>query len=301
MCILDLHPRVIVMESNFLSTVFLPLALAIIMFGMGLTLTLADFKRIGLYPKAVAVGLTNQLLLLPVVGFLVASIFPLSPEIAVGLMILAFCPGGATSNLITHLCKGDVALSITLTAISSIVTIFTIPFLVNFSLQHFLGADSPIHLPIGDSILKILLITIVPTALGMWCFARFPKFTLKAQKSVTMASAVLFVVVVLGAVMAQRDQLGEFFRQAGPATLALNVIMMGLGYFSGKLLRLRHRQNVAISLESGLQNGTLAITIALTLLHNSEMSIAPAIYGLIMFFTAGIMIFLVRKVKETED
>jgi bile acid:Na+ symporter, BASS family len=289
------------MESSFLSTVFLPLALAIIMFGMGLTLTLADFKRIALYPKAVAVGLTNQLLLLPIIGFLLANLFPLSPALAVGFMILAFCPGGATSNLITHLCKGDVALSITLTAVSSIVTIFTIPLLVNFSLEYFMGATNPVHLPVFDSIVKILLITIVPTALGMWCFARFPKFTLRAQKSVTIASGVLFVLVVMGAVMAQRDQMGDFFRQAGPATLALNVVMMTLGYFSGKLLRLRHRQNVAISLESGLQNGTLAITIALTLLHNTEMSIAPAIYGLIMFFTAGIMIFMVRKVRDKEE
>ena len=285
------------MESNFLTAVFLPLALGIIMLGMGMTLTIYDFKRILIFPKAVAIGLANQIILLPLIAFGIANIFPLSPELAVGIMILAVCPGGATSNLIAHLCKADVALSITLTAISSLVTVISIPLLVNFSLTYFMGVDSPRSLPVFDSMLKIIIITLIPTIIGMWINSLFPQFTRKSVKAVNIASAILFVAVILGAVLAERDKIVEYFFEAGPAALCLNLSTMFVGYFTARFFATNERQSFTIALESGLQNGTLGIAIASSplLLDNAEMAISPAIYGLLMFFTAGTMIFISRR------
>lgn len=285
------------MESNFLTAVFLPLALGIIMLGMGMSLTIGDFKRIVIYPKAVTIGLLNQIILLPIVAFGIAYAFPLQPELAVGIMILAVCPGGATSNLISHLCKADVALSITLTALTSLVTVFTIPLLVNFSLDFFMGITEVKKLPVFDAMVKILLITLVPTAFGMWIKIRFPNFTQKSLKAVNISSAVLFVVVVMGAIMAEKDNILSFFVQAGPAALTLNLLTMFMGYSIARAANTNEKQSFTISLESGIQNGTLGIAIASSplLLNNNEMAIAPAIYGLLMFFTAGVLIFISRR------
>jgi BASS family bile acid:Na+ symporter len=285
------------MESNFLTAVFLPLALGIIMLGMGMTLTLGDFKRVVIFPKAVGIGLFMQIILLPIIAFGIAYLFPLTPELAVGIMILAVCPGGATSNLISHLCKADVALSITLTAITSLVTVLTIPILVNFSLDFFMGITQPKKLQILDSMVKIILITVVPTALGMVINQRFPHFTRKSLKAVNIGSAVLFVVVVLGAILAEKENIVAFFAQAGPAALALNLVTMFVGYSLARSFGTNERQSFTISLESGIQNGTLGIAIATSplMLNNPEMAISPAIYGLLMFFTAGILIFISRR------
>lgn len=285
------------MESNFLTAVFLPLALGIIMLGMGMSLTLGDFKRVVLYPKAVSIGLFNQIILLPIIAFGITLLFPLSPELAVGIMILAVCPGGATSNLISHLCKADVALSITLTAITSLITVLTIPLLVNFSLDYFMGIEQPQQLDVLDAMLKIILITLVPTALGMWLNKRFPSFTRRSIKAVNIGSAVLFVLVVAGAVLAEKDNIIGYFAQAGPAALALNLVTMATGYLIPRGLGIMERQSFTISLESGIQNGTLGIAIASSplMLNNAQMAISPAIYGLIMFFSAGMVIYLSRK------
>lgn len=285
------------MESNFLTAVFLPLALGIIMLGMGMSLTPGDFKRVVLYPKAVSIGLFNQIILLPIIAFGITLLFPLSPELAVGIMILAVCPGGATSNLISHLCKADVALSITLTAITSLVTVITIPLLVNFSLNYFMGIEQPQQLDVLDAMVKIIIITLVPTALGMWLNKRFPSFTRRSLKAVNIGSAVLFVLVVAGAVLAEKENIVGFFAQAGPAALALNLVTMATGYLIPRAFGIMERQSFTISLESGIQNGTLGIAIASSplMLNNAEMAISPAIYGLIMFFTAGVVIYISRR------
>jgi bile acid:Na+ symporter, BASS family len=288
------------MESNFITAVFLPLALGVIMFGMGMSLRLADFYRVVAMPKAALLGLGNQLILLPLIAFAIASLFPLSPEIAMGIMVLAVCPGGPTSNLISYLCRADVALSITLTAISSLVTVLTIPFLINLSLAHFMGMDGPAQLPLLDSIFKILVITLVPTALGMSLNHWKPAFCKKSTGAVNLASMLLFVLVLAGAILSQREQLPGFFRQAGLATLALNVATMAAGYFSAKLFRLSREQGLTISIESGLQNGTLAIAIATSplMLGSPQMAIAPAIYSLIMFLTSGLLLGMIRLRKK---
>ncbi len=284
------------MEANFITAVFLPLALGVIMMGMGMTLTLADFRRIVVYPKAAAIGLVNQLVVLPLIAFAIAVAFQLPPMIAMGIMILAVCPGGPTSNLISYLCRADVALSISLTAVSSLVTVVTIPILINLSLGYFVEGAGAQELPVLESVLKILVITLVPTAIGMGLRARFPGFCSRAQGVVGVASMLLFVLVLAGAIFSQKDSLAGFFREAGMATIALNVLTMAVGYFSAKWFALGRRQAFTISIESGLQNGTLAITIAASplLLNSPDMAVAPAIYSLVMFVTSGALIALSR-------
>ncbi len=279
------------MESTFLTEIFLPLSLGIIMLGMGLALTPADFKRILLYPKAVAIGIVNQIIILPVVGFLLLQVFPMSlPELAVGIMVLAASPGGPTSNLITHLSKGDTALSISLTAISSIIVVFTIPLIVNFSLQYFMQHGEYVPLPVLQTMLSVLIITLIPVAIGMFVRNKAPRFAARMDKPVKVMSGILLILVILAAVLNDKEILGSSFRQAGPVALGLNLSMLLVGYLSPLLFGLNLAQRITISIESGIQNGTLAIAICATLLHNPTMTISPAIYSLIMFMTAGLII-----------
>ncbi len=279
------------MESSILTQVFLPLALAVIMFGMGLSLRFDDFKRILIYPKAVSLGLFNQLVLLPIVAFGIAILFQLPAELAVGLMILAACPGGATSNLITHLAKGDSALSITLTAFSSLITVITIPFIVNFSIVYFMPGGEEQKLEILGTVIAVLAITIIPVVIGMMVLKKAPQLAQKWDKPFRQFSAVFFVLIIVAALAKERENLVQFFIEAGPASLALNLATLGLGYGLAKLAGLNFRQSLTIAVESGIQNGTLGITIAATLIVNSVMTIPSAIYGLLMFGTAALIIF----------
>lgn len=285
------------MEQSLVTALFLPLALGIIMLGMGMTLTPHDFKRIAVYPRAVLVGVVCQLLLLPVLGFAIASAFDLAPELAVGIMLLALCPGGATSNIISHLAKADLALSISLTAISSVVTNFTIPIFLNLSLFHFMGGEQAIQLPILTTILQIFVVTILPVSLGMFIKRRFPAFTEKSLKAVNAVSAGFFVLILLLAIVKERANIIPFFQQAGLPALLLNLSGMVLGYVAGSLLALDVRQRFTVAIETGIQNGTLAIAIALSpaILNNSAMATPAAIYSLLMFVTATIVIFLSRR------
>ncbi|MGJ4751781.1 bile acid:sodium symporter family protein [Leptospira kmetyi] len=288
------------MESNLLTTVFLPIALGIIMLGMGMTLTIDDFKRIFVLPKAVITGLTLQLLLLPVTGWLIASVSGLPGELAVGLMLLAICPGGATSNLITHLAKGDVALSITLTAITSCVTVISIPFLLNVSMHHFLGAGQMIELNIPQTILQIFLITVLPVALGMFLNAKKPELSQRFEKTVKILSGVFLVLIIAGAIVRERQNIIPYFIKVGPASLALNLITMTLGFLGATLMKVTQSQRTSITIEVGIQNGTLGITIASTILNNPAMAIPSAIYSLIMFATGAIFSLWMHRVPERQ-
>jgi BASS family bile acid:Na+ symporter len=279
------------MQSSVLTELFLPFSLAVIMFGMGLSLRIEDFKRILIYPKAVGIGLLNQLVFLPIIAFGIANLFELPAELAVGLMILAVCPGGATSNLITHLAKGDAALSITLTAFSSVITVFTIPFLVNYSIGYFIPGGEAQQLEVVGTVVSVLVITIIPVALGMLVFAKVPKLAAKLDLPFRRISAIFYVVIVLAAVLKEKENLVRYFVEAGPAALALNVATLALSFGIAKLVKLPFRQGLTIAIESGIQNGTLGITIAATLLMNSVMTIPSAIYSLIMFGTAALVIF----------
>lgn len=274
------------------STIILAISLIIIMLGMGLSLVIDDFKRIVVYPKAIVVGLTNQLVLLPLIGFTVASFFPLRPEIAVGVMILAACPGGPTSNLITHLAKGDIALSVSLTALSSIITIFTIPLIVNLALTHFLDEGKVIQLDVLQTIVQIMVIIVIPVGIGMLIRHFKTAFAMKMAKPVRKGSAIVITLVILGILFKEKDNLVSYFQEAGIVSLVLNAATMLVGYYTSKLFGIRNERAISISIESGIQNGTLAISIAVVLLENTAFAIAPAIYSILMFFTGGIAIYL---------
>jgi bile acid:Na+ symporter, BASS family len=286
------------MEQNFFTTLLLPLSLAVIMLGMGLNLVMGDFGRIFRYPKAAAIGLINQLVLLPLIGYLILLVFSLPPELAVGVMILAACPGGPTSNLITYLAKGDIALSVTLTAFSTLIAMFTIPFVVNFSIQQFMPAGQTVTLPLAGTIVQLFIIAVVPVALGMLIRKYALSLAIKAFKPVRILSAVFLVVVIAGVFIKERANILEFFAQAGPVTLTLNLLTLLLGYFSSRLFRLSNQQSLTVSIESGIQNGTLAIAIAATMLQNTAMTIPSAIYSLIMFFTAAIVVAIALNTSE---
>jgi len=287
------------MENSILTAVFLPLALAFIMLGMGLSLTIKDFKNIIIFPKAVFLGLLNQMIFLPLIAFGLIVLFDLKGTMAIGLMILACCPGGATSNLISHLSRGDVALSVTLTAITSFITIISIPLIINFSIQHF-GEEGFITLPVLETIIQIMGVTVIPIIIGMFLNKKFPKLSLRADKPVRVASAVFFALIIIAAILKERANLVEYFTQAGPVTLLLNLSTLALGYFIAKAFLLPKKQQLTIAIESGIQNGTLGIMIAATLLQNSAMTIPVAIYSLIMFVPATLIIlFANRQKKET--
>lgn len=279
------------METNYLTDIMLPLSLAIIMLGMGLSLVPADFKRVILFPKAASVGILNQIVILPLVGFLLVWLFGLdNPELAVGVMVLAACPGGPTSNLISHISKGDTALSITLTAISSMIAVITIPLIVNLALSIYMQQGGYVPLPVFDTIFKLTLITLLPVSIGMLIRNKAMGFAQRMNKPVKIVSGILLVLIILAAILNNREIFVSSFRSVGPIALSLNVLMLFVGYISARLLRLNRAQRITISVESGIQNGTLGITIASTLLHNDVMAISPAIYSLIMFMTAGMII-----------
>ncbi|MDJ0743785.1 MAG: bile acid:sodium symporter family protein [Xenococcaceae cyanobacterium MO_167.B27] len=289
------------MESNFLTAVFLPLALFIIMLGMGLGLTLDDFKRVLVEPKAVVAGLIAQLILLPIVGFALATVFPLSPELAVGVMLLAACPGGPTSNMIAYLIKGNVALSITLTAITTLITVFTIPLVVNLSMQNFMGEGTALQLPFLNTVIQIAVITLIPISIGMVLHHYTPKLAATVEKSVKWLSLFFLSLIIVGLLVKERANVPSFFLQVGWVTLTLNIIMMALGYKLATVSQLDQPRAKSITVEVGIQNGTLAIAIASTptLLDMPTMAIPAAIYSLIMFVTSAAFGWLVKHQSDS--
>ena len=290
------------MIATLLSKVFLPLSLAIIMFGMGMTLIPSDFTRIVKYPKAVLIGLFNQLIFLPIIGFSLAVAFNLEPIMAVGIMILASCPGGPTSNLITQVCKGNIALSVTLTAIASFLSILTIPFILSYSLDYFgTNTDATIKLPIIDTILQIMVITVIPISIGMLIRRLKPNFAMKMEKPMRTASTVIFILVFIAVIAANFNLIGDAMKKVGLVTLLLNIATMGLGYLTARLFKLNLKNAISITVESGIQNGTLAFVIATTILNNIEMGIPTGAYSIWMFITSGILMWQLGKRKETKS
>jgi len=274
------------------SAIILASSLAIIMLGMGLSLVVGDFKRIFTQPKSIVIGLINQLILLPLIAYGLAIVFALPPEIAVGLMILAACPGGATSNLISHLAKADTALSVTLTAFSSFITILTIPFIVNFSLEQFLDQSNMIQLDVMQTFLQILMIVIIPISVGMLIRKYQEKFALRMGKPVRFASAILLLLIIVGIIIKEKDTLGESFQQAGLVVVTLNIIVMFLGYYTAKFFKVTNKRALSIAIESGIQNGTLGITVAVVLLNSSTFAIVSAVYGVLMFLTGAAAVYV---------
>lgn len=283
------------MEANLLTQVFLPLALFIIMLGMGLSLKFNDFRNVILFPGAVGIGLVLKLLFIPALTFGMLYLIPLQPELAVGFVLLASCPGGATTNLITHLAKGDVALSITLTAVASVITVFTIPVLVNLGMLQFMGEGQMIELPFFKTIVQILVITVLPVGVGMVFHKRFPRLSHKAEKPVKILSALFLVLIIAAVLIKERANLGEFFIKAGPLSLLLNLLGMLSGYFITKAITKNKARSLAVGIEVGIVNGTLGIAIAAGILENSVMTIPAAIYSIIMFPGAMLLVYMGNK------
>ena len=276
---------------NIVTDVVLPIALAFIMFSLGLGLSISDFTRIFLKPKEFFVGFISQLILLPIVALILVYIWPLSPEIAIGVMILAAAPGGATSNILTSFAKGDVALSISLTAVISILSVITIPLILGISLS-ILGTNlSSEGISLIDIALKMFLIVTIPVLIGMLLKNVISSFENLAKK----ISTLLFFLVLLGAVLAERENVVAYFAEAGLITLVLNIVMMLLAYYLSKSFISDISQQKAITLECGLQNGTLAIVVANVFFDGGAYLIPAATYSLIMYATSLPYIYYLRR------
>jgi len=286
------------MQASLLTNLLLPLALGVIMLGLGMGLTLDDFRRVARYPRAVMTGLILQVLILPAVAFGLALAFGLPPELAVGLMLLAASPGGATANIYSHLARGDVALNITLTAINSLLCLLTLPLILNWSLEYFLGAGQYVPPPVRK-VIEVAVIIVLPVVIGMVVRAYAPRLAERVEKPLRLLSVLVLVLLVAGAVLQERDTLVSFFAVVGLACLSFNLISMGVGYAAPIALKLPRRQAIAIAMEIGIHNGTLAIFIALNVLGNARISVPAAVYSLLMFATAAVFaLALNRRARE---
>ena len=280
---------------NIVTDVILPLALAFIMFVLGLGLTGSDFLRVVKQPRDFFVGAFSQIILLPIIAFILVKIWPIAPELAIGVMIIAAAPGGVTSNLLTSLAKGDVALSISLTAIISLLCVITIPFIVLTSVGLLNDSSITQDISLFSMSRDMFLIVTVPVILGMLIRRFASGAALKFEPIAKKISIVLFVLVLLGAIAAERENVISYFAQAGLITFVLNVVMMIVAYCVAKLLASGMKQKKCITIECGLQNGTLAIFVATSIFGGGMYVIPAATYSLIMFATSLIFVYLVRK------
>lgn len=282
--------------DSALTTVGLPIALGIIMFGLGLSLTVDDFKNVSKHPKAVLVALGCQLILLPLLCFGLVLLFNLSPVLAVGMMLLASSPGGTTANLFSHLFRGDVALNVSLTAVNSIIAIFTLPLITNLAIFYFY-ADLEEQVPLQFiEALKVFAIVLVPVAIGMFVKSAKPAFADSMDKPVRIMSAVILAVMVIGILLAERENVADYVFSVGPITLIFCALSLGLGYYVPRGFGLSDRQSIAASFEIGVHNSTLAIVVAVSLLNNEAMAVPAAVYSLIMFALAVAWGYLLTKV-----
>ena len=278
--------------TTIITQIFLPISLAIIMFGMGLTLVVNDFTRLFTYPKEVIIGLTNQLVFLPLIGFLIILLFDLNSSMAIGIMILSLCPGGPTSNLITQVARGNIGLSVTLTALASLITVFTIPIILSKAITYFTGeTDIVIELPIVQTMIQILVITVIPVSIGMLIRKKNEAFAARMERPMRIASTVLFIIIFLLVMFANKDLIVQAMKEVGLATLLLNLSTMTLGYLTAKVFGIKGKSQISITIESGIQNGTLAFVIATTILNNVEMGLPTGAYSIWMFITGGILMW----------
>lgn len=284
------------MESSPLISTGLPIALFIIMIGIGMTLTVRDFRQVAVYPKGMMVGTVAQIVVMPMAAFAIASMLNLSPAVAVGLVIIAACPGGTTSNLFVLLARGNIALSIVLTVSASLITIVTLPLFTNYALQFYAGTGEIIALPVGRTVTMLVGIVLFPVAIGMLFRTRAPAMARRAESMVSLFGGVVLALLVIGLVWGVRDQIWDLLRQAGPATLLLNLAGIFLGLLAGRVAGLTQRESMAVAVELGIKNSTIALLVTLTLLESSAMSIPAAVYGVLMFPIGFLLAAYGRKV-----
>lgn len=282
--------------DTVLVSIGLPLALAIVMLGLGLSLTVGDFARVARTPRAVGIALGLQLLVLPLICFGLVLALDLSPVLAVGMLLLAASPGGTTANLFSHLFRGDVALNISLTAINSLISVLTLPLITNLALARFepdLGGDE-VGLQFTKT-LQVFAIVLVPVALGMLVRRSSPAFADRMDRPVRGLSAVVLVLVIVGAVIAERDDVLDYLAQIGLAAALFCVVSLGLGYAVPRAFGVSDRQAVASAFEIGIHNSTLAITVAISVLDSIELAVPAAVYGIVMFPLAAIFGRLITR------
>lgn len=289
------------MGPSFLSAVMLPASLGLLMFGMGLSLSLRDFERVLVKPRSLIIGLCCQMILLPAIAFTIASLANLPEEVKVGIVIIAACPGGATSNLITYLLRGNVALSISMTAVNSLLTLASVPFIIFLGLEWFTGSGTLIKLPFWNTVINIFLVTLVPTSIGVLTKYKFPIVARKLEKPgrflLPSLYAVIFLIAMLGAKGESTHEITSLYLQVAPFVFLLNILGMLSGYSSARLLKYGKRTRITLSVEVGIQNSALAITIASSslFLNNPAMAIPAIVYGFFTFFSALIFGMIIRK------
>lgn len=279
---------------NFITDVILPLALAFIMFTLGLGLTFSDFARVAKMPKNFLIGLISQLIFLPLVALIIVFIWPLQPELAIGLMLIAAAPGGVTSNILTSFAKGDVALSISLTAVMSLLSVISVPIVLGLSIG-LISNDSLGSISLTGIAISMFLIVTLPVLLGMIFRASLSYLTKKIEKGAKILSSALFFLVLIGAILAERQNLVEYFAQTGLVVLILNILMMAIAYYWAKLFSTGNSQLKAISIECGLQNGTLAIFVGTSVFGGGLYIVPAATYSVIMYLTSLIFIYFIRN------
>lgn len=287
------------MTDSALLTIGLPIALAIIMFGLGLSLTLQDFVRVARWPKAALLALACQLFVLPALCFGLVLLFDLPPNLAVGMMLLAAAPGGTTANLFSYLAGGDVALNVTLTAINTVLAVVTIPVVVNLSALYFAGESSELRLPPGQ-VVPIIAIVLVPIVIGMAVRSRFSAFAERMQRPVKLGSIAVLALVIVAALIESWDVFTENVLRLGSLSLILCTLALAVGYYVPRLAKVGYRQSIASAMEVGVQNATLAITVALSLMQQFEVGISPAIYGVMMFVPATVVAYALSKREHPE-
>jgi BASS family bile acid:Na+ symporter len=270
-------------DGTVFTDVLLPLGVAMIMLILGLSLTVADFRRVVVAPRGVAIGMVNLLLVSPLLAFAVAELFDLDPLLAVGLVLLGASPGGAMANLLTHLARGETALSVSMTAISSVLAVVTVPLYLGLAFDHFGASEEDVA--VLGTVAKVFAITILPLSIGMRLRAVRPQRTAEIEPRAKRVALVLLVTVIISAIASEWDRLTDSFADVAPAALALNLAAMTISFTVARLARLNYRQATAISMELGVHNATVAIAVATTI--NTELAIPGAVYGVFMFFTAG--------------
>ena len=280
---------------NFVTDVILPLALAFIMFTLGLGLSISDFSNVFKKPKNFLVGLVSQLIFLPIVGLILVIIWPLPIEIAIGVMLIAAAPGGVTSNILTFFARGDVALSVSLTAVMSLVSAVSVPIVLAISIGLIGDSSLPESISLTGIALSMFLIVTLPVLLGMGVRSFLNSLTLKIEKSARFISTLLFVLVLLGAILAERENVVSYFAQTGLVVLTLNILMMLIAFYWSGFFGTGMSQKKAIAIECGLQNGTLAIFVGTTVFGGGLYIIPAATYSLIMYLTALIFIYFIKN------
>ena len=279
---------------NFITDVVLPLALAFIMFTLGLGLSFADFVKVAKSPKNFLIGIVSQLIFLPLVALLIIFVWPLQPELAIGLMLIAAAPGGVTSNILTSFAKGDVALSISLTAVMSLLSVISVPIVLGISMG-FVSDTALGSISLTGIAISMFLIVTLPVLLGMIFRASLSYLTKRIEKVSKMLSTILFVLVLIGAILAERENLFEYFSQTGLVVLVLNILMMVIAFYWAKIFGTGSAQQKAISLECGLQNGTLAIFVGISVFGGGLYIIPAATYSVIMYLTSLVFIYFIRN------